>query len=631
MALTTRGRERQQVDAALARATDHLLGLQSPHGWWSAEVETSSATDAEDLLVREFLGIANAEVTQASARRIRSCQRADGTWSAYFEGTPHLSVTVEAYLALRLAGDAADAPHMAKAAAYVRAAGGIEATRVFTKIWLAIFALWSWDDVPVIAPEVIYLPAWFPLNIYDWASWTRSMMVPLAIVGSLRPRRALPFELTELRSGRPRPRNHSLLSWEMVFETADRVLHRYERRPVARLRAASLRRAGDWVLARQERDGTWGGGTTPTVFALIALHLLGYGLEHSAIERGIQGMDAFAVWEHTADGPCRRVDITQSPHWDTVLATVALADAGMQADHPALTRAAEWVLANEVRAPADWRVRRPRGETGAWPFEFHNDAYPDTDDTAAAVLALRRVRLERGQERVDQAVGRAVAWLTTMQSRDGGWGAFDADNTRALCCRVPFCDFGLPIDPPSADVTAHVIEALCREGEAQSPVVRSGVAWLLRTQEADGSWFGRWGVNHVYGTGLVLQGLVAAGIDPDSSPIRRAVAWFEQHQGEDGGWGEDPRSYVDRGQIGRGTSTASQTAWALLGLMAASVRSPAVDRGIDWLVERQRPDGNWDEPQFTGTMFPGEMYLSYHLYRLIFPITALARHLREGS
>ena len=616
------------VEAALTRATERLLALQSPEGWWSAEVETNCTTEAEDLFLRELLGIRAANLTEASALRIRSRQRADGSWAAFYGGTPHVSITVEAYLALRLAGDAADAPHMAKAAAYTRAAGGIESTRVLTKVWLAMFALWSWDDVPVIAPEVIYLPAWFPLNIYDWASWTRSMLVPLAIIGSLRPRRELGFELAELRSGSKR-RRHPLVSWEMAFESLDRALHRYERRPIGRLRTAALRRCAEWILARQERDGTWGGGTTPTCFCLIALHLLGYGLGHPAIERAAQGLEAFVAWEPTPDGPSRRVDITQSSHWDTVLAVVALADAGIEPDHPALVGAAEWVLAGEVRCPADWRVRRPTGTTGAWPFEFNNDGYPDTDDTAAAILALRRVHLRNGEERVEQAVNRAVRWLNTMQSRDGGWAAFDADNTRRLCCRVPFCDFGVPIDPPSADVTAHVIEALSREGGAHSSAVNRGVGWLLRTQESDGSWFGRWGVNHVYGTGLALQGLIAAGIDPASSSVRRAVAWLEGHQSDDGGWGEDPRSYVDPRLVGRGTSTPSQTAWALLGLLAVRIRSRGVDRGIDWLVERQLPDGNWDEPQFTGTMFPGEMYLNYHLYRLIFPTTALARYVRS--
>lgn len=613
--------------AALSRGSVLLVSLQSPGGWWSAEVETNCTIDAEDLFMREFLGIRGTAVTVASARRIRSRQRPDGTWSAFFGGTAHLSVTVEAYLALRLAGDTADEPRMARAAAYVRAAGGIEATRVFTKLWLALFGLWSWEEVPVVTPELIYLPAWFPLNIYDWASWTRSMLVPLAIVVARRPHRDVDFDLAELRAPAGR-RRHPMVSWGTLFETVDRALHRYERRPIARLRAAALRRCAEWILARQERDGTWGGGPTPTVFSLIALHVLGYAVSAPAIERGLRGIESFVVCEPAAAGPSRRVDITQSPHWDTVLAVVALADAGVPPNDPALVRAADWLLASEVRSPGDWRVRRPRSQAGAWPFEFNNDAYPDTDDTAAAVLALRRVEREGREERLDEAVARAVGWLTAMQSRDGGWAAFDADNTRKLCCRVPFCDFGTPIDPPTADVTAHVIEALCQEGGRESSAVRRGVDWLLAAQETDGSWFGRWGVNHVYGTGLALQGLSAAGVDPDTMPVRRAVAWLEAHQGDDGGWGEDPRSYTEPSFVGRGRSTPSQTAWAVIGLLAASGGSPVVDRGIEWLVAHQLPDGDWDEPQYTGTMFPGEMYLRYHLYRLVFPVTALARYVR---
>jgi squalene-hopene/tetraprenyl-beta-curcumene cyclase len=604
---------------ALDAARDHLLGAQSPDGWWKGELQTNVTMDAEDLLLREFLGVRTPEETAEAARWIRSEQRADGTWANFHGGPADLSTTIEAYAALRLAGDPADASHMRTAARFVREAGGIETSRVFTRIWLALFGQWPWADLPVLPPEMIFLPPWFPLNVYDWACWARQTIVPLTIVSACRPVRALPFDLAELRSGRavrpPAP------GWESAFAALDRALHRYERRPVRAVREAALRRATEWIVARQEKDGSWGGIQPPWVYSLIALHLRGYALDHPVLARGLRGLDRFTI--HDAKG--RRLEACQSPVWDTALAVNALLDAGTPADHPAVVRAAGWLLDEEVTGPGDWAVRRPSLPPGGWAFEFDNDGYPDTDDTAEVILALRRAAPEEARSSLD----RAVRWMAGMASRDGGFAAFDADNTRYLCTKLPFCDFGAVIDPPSADVTAHVVEALAAENAAPA-VVRRAVTWLVRAQEPDGSWFGRWGANHVYGTGAVLPALAAAGVHPGRSCVRRAVAWLERHQNEDGGWGEDLRSYADPAWAGRGHSTASQTAWALIGLLAAGERSPAVERGVAWLAEHQRPDGTWDEPYFTGTGFPGDFYINYHLYRLVFPITALGRYLREA-
>jgi squalene-hopene/tetraprenyl-beta-curcumene cyclase len=628
---------------ALDQAAGHLLGLQHEQGWWQGELETNVTMDAEDLLLREFLGVRTAEQTAAAARWIRSCQREDGTWANFRGGHADLSTTVEAYVALRLAGDAPDADHMSRAAAWIRARGGIPATRVFTRIWLALFGQWSWDDLPVIPPEMIYLPAWFPLNVYDWACWARQTIVPLTIVGSLRPVHGLPFSLNELRPDaavQAQAAEANTDVWSTVFERLDQVLHAYERRglrlrPARAVRTAAMRRCAEWIIARQERDGCWGGIQPPWVYSLIALHLLGYGLDHPVISRGLAGLDRFTIWEDSPDGPVRRLEACQSPVWDTVLAMIALADAGLPADHPGLRAAAGWVLDEEIHGPGDWQVRRPAlAAAGNWAFEFDNDGYPDIDDTAEVVLALRRVA------RPDAAAARdrAVRWITGMQSRDGGWGAFDADNTSRLVGKLPFCDFGEVIDPPSADVTAHVVEALAAEGLAGSRAARRGVAWLLRAQENDGSWFGRWGANYVYGTGAVVPALIAAGVRPGKPPIRRAVAWLVARQNADGGWGEDLRSYDDPvGWAGRGESTASQTAWALLALLAAGgewatpEQAASIERGVRWLAETQRPDGTWDEPQFTGTGFPGDFYINYHLYRLVFPVSALGRYLAGAA
>jgi squalene-hopene/tetraprenyl-beta-curcumene cyclase len=640
------GQAAGEVQAALQRAVDHLTGRQDAAGWWRGELETNVTMDAEDLLLREFLGIRGRDETAAAARWIRSCQRPDGTWANFHGGEADLSTTVEAYVALRLAGDRPEAPHMTISSDWIRGHGGIEGTRVFTRIWLALFGEWPWDDLPVMPPELIYLPRWFPLNVYDWACWARQTIVPLTIVCSLRPVRPLPFGLPELQAG-PQGRGRSSKAraggrrdpWTAAFGGLDKALHGYERylgprAPAGAVRAAAMRRCADWIIARQEADGCWGGIQPPWVYSLLALHLLGYELDHPVIRRGLAGLDRFTVIEDGPDGPVRRLEACQSPVWDTALAVVALADAGLPASHPALQAAGSWLLAEEIRGPGDWQVRRPQLAPAGWAFEFDNDGYPDIDDTAEVLLALRRTAVAAAGPgglagQASQACARAIAWLTGMQSRDGGWGAFDADNTRKLVTRLPFCDFGAVIDPPSADVTAHTVEALCAEGLETSPAVRRGVTWLLRAQEPDGSWFGRWGANYVYGTGAVVPALIAAGVLPGKPCIRRAVSWLIEHQNADGGWGEDLRSYTDPSWAGRGDSTASQTAWAMLALLAAGGDDAlrGAEAGAAWLAATQRPDGSWDEPQFTGTGFPGDFYINYHLYRLVFPISALGRYL----
>jgi squalene-hopene/tetraprenyl-beta-curcumene cyclase len=649
-----------EARVGLDLACEYLLSLQDEAGWWRGELQTNVTMDAEDMLLREFLGIRRAEETERSAAWIRSQQRADGTW-ANFHGAPgELSTTIEAYWGLRLAGDRPDAEHMLAAAEFIRQEGGLERARVFTHLWLALFGLWSWDRVPALPPEIILMPSWVPLNVYDFACWARQTIVALSVVKAHRPVRPLQFGLEELS-----PRGPSAVGSEQAVSRRgawlarlDRALRAYERRPIRPLRRLALGRAERWVVRRQEGDGSWGGIQPPWVYSLIALHLGGYPLEHPVMRRGLEGLDAFMIEDHEDSsgvgapaGPSRRLEACQSPVWDTALAMIALSDAGIAGEHPAMMRAAEWLLGEEVTVRGDWAVARPSVAAGGWAFEFANVNYPDVDDTAEVVLALRRVGqrgpvpareatqlgadgkrppLEVGS-RISGAVARALHWVEGMQSSDGGWGAFDADNTRALVRELPFLDFGEVIDEPSADVSAHAVEMLGELGLADSLAARRGVQWLIEHQEADGSWFGRWGVNHIYGTGAAIPALIAAGVDPSRVCIRRAVAWLERIQNEDGGWGEDPRSYDDPHWIGRGPSTASQTAWALLALNAAGERSVAVERGVGWLLERQRADGGWDEPQYTGTGFPSDYYINYHLYRLTFPIMALGRCLAASE
>ncbi len=612
---------RRVVEAAIGSGRDALLRMQDSAGWWKGELETNVTMDAEDLLLRQFLGIRTDRQTAATATWVRANQREDGSWATFYGGPADLSTTAEAYLALRLAGDPVDAAHMRAAAEVVRDAGGLERSRVFTRIWLALFGLWRWADLPVLPPELLLLPRWAPLNIYDFGSWARGTVVPLTVVGHHRPVRPIPVTLDELRTGVTVPVRRDVTSWAGRFQLLDDALHRYERRPLRALRQLALDRAEQWIVARQESDGCWGGIQPPWVYSLMALHLQGYALDHPVMAAGIAGLDGFTI----EDDRGRRLEACQSPVWDTCLAVQALADAGAAPDDPAMVRAGRWLVDQEVRVPGDWSVRRPRLAPGGWAFEFANVHYPDVDDTAEVVLALRRAAVDdRG------SVARALDWIEGMQCADGGWGAFDVDNTRELCRQLPFCDFGELIDPPSADVTAHAVEVLVACGRTGGAVDR-GVAWLLAAQEADGSWFGRWGVNHVYGTGAVVPALVAAGMAPTHPALERACAWLAAHQNADGGWGEDLRSYRDPAWRGRGASTPSQTAWALLALLACRRSGSTVEGGVRWLCDTQQADGTWDEPWFTGTGFPGDFSINYHLYRQVFPLMALGRFARGAS
>ncbi len=616
--LTGARTQRTEAAACLERAVRALSALQHPEGWWKGELETNVTMDAEDLLLREFLGIRTQDETLAAAKWIRSQQRDDGTWANFYGGPPELSTTVEAYVALRLAGDPPDAPHMAKAASFIRDAGGVEATRVFTRLWLALFGLWSWERLPVMPPEIVLLPPSVPLNIYDFGCWARQSIVAISIVSAHRPVRPIGFGIDELRTGAGDPPPPPLFSVPGAFARLDRVLHRYERHPFRTLRRWALARAERWILYRQEADGSWGGIQPPWVYSLIALHLQGYAIDHPVIRAGLEGLEGFIIRDERG----RRLEACQSPVWDTALASIALADAGVEPGDPRLVAAGQWLLRKEISVRGDWSVRRPQLAPGGWAFEFANDHYPDIDDTAEVIMALARTGVP-----ATAASKRGIAWVLGMQSDDGGWGAFDVNNTRDLCRKLPFCDFGELIDPPSADVTAHVVEMLASADRSSTALAR-GVAWLLRNQEDDGSWFGRWGANYLYGTGAVVPALIAAGVPPRHQAIERAVAWLEAHQNPDGGWGEDLRSYDDPAFSGRGASTPSQTAWALLALIAAGRWGPTVDGGIRFLVETQRNDGSWDEPYFTGTGFPHDFYINYHLYRLVFPISALGRYVR---
>jgi squalene-hopene/tetraprenyl-beta-curcumene cyclase len=609
------GRARS-LDDAIERGAARLLELQRPGGWWAGELESNVTITAQHLFFLEFLRLRDAETTERVRAELLARERGDGLWAIYEGAEPDLNATVEAYTALRLAGLDADAPELARAQEFCLARGGIGATRVFTRIWLSLLGLWSWDEVPLLPAELAMLPPSAPLSLYTFACWARQTVGALSVVMHYRPVRPIPEE----RAARELDLGPVGAGGPSFWDGVDALLRRYAHSPFKPGREVSLGVAEQWIIARQELDGSWGGIQPPWVWSVIALICRGHGPDSPYVQKGVRGWERFLLDE----GERRRPEACQSPVWDTALAVLGLRAAGVPADHPGLVRAGDWLLAEEVGARGDWSVRLPGTPPGGWAFEYDNDIYPDVDDAAVVGLALEE--LGRGEK----AVRRACDWIAAMQSGNGGWGAFDVDNDAEWLYGIPFCDFGAVIDPPSVDVTAHAIELLAGKPEYADALER-GVAYMLADQEADGSWFGRWGVNYVYGTGAVMPALEAIGYDCTQGPPQRALEWLSTRQNPDGGFGEDCRSYdpgaAGREWRGRGESTASQTAWALMGLVSGgAARSATARRAADWLFLAQRDDGDWDEAQFTGTGFPCDFLIRYDLYRIVWPMIALGRY-----
>ena len=633
------------VDRAISSSVARLVSIQNEDGYWWAELQSNVTITAEHIFLRHILGNTDPDERARAAAYILREQRDDGTWANWHDGPGELSTTIEAYLALKMAGLAPARPEMARAQAFILSKGGVGKARVFTKIWLAMMGEWDWRGLPALPPEFVLLPSWFPVSIYSFACWARQTIVPLAIVMDRKPvvplvpqaridelfvrgRDKADLRIRATKRGlRPR-----------LFFVADRLLHLYGRLPYKPLRKTAIRKAERWTLERQEADGAWGGIQPPWVYSLIALQLLGHRLdEDGPLSRGFAGFygpQGFAI----DDGAVFHLQSCLSPVWDTGLAMMALEDAGVASDHPALVRGGRWLLREQILSGGDWQVRS-EARPGGWAFEFQNDTYPDTDDTAIVLLALMglapRAALRGfafGDEEKAKAIDLGAQWLLGMQSRNGGWGAFDRNNTQTWTRQIPFADFGEMIDPPSVDVTAHIVEFLARAGHGAHPAVRRAVTYLLREQEPDGAWFGRWGVNLIYGTGAVLPALEALGEDMAAPHVRRAVEWLLERQNADGGWGEKPEGYFDPAWRGRGPSTASQTAWVLLALLAAGeVDHPSTTRGVDYLVRTQNATGGWNEDSFTGTGFPTDFMIRYPIYRDVFPLMALGRYRRAVS
>ncbi len=622
------------VGRAIARTREYLLGRQHPDGYWKGPLEADASVSAGYLPLMHFLGV---PVAPARRERIVAAiwrqQNGDGSWSVYPGGPGDVSVTAQVYFALKLAGVSLEDKRLALARDFIVTHGGLMQTNLITRIWLALFGEFAWKGVPTVPPEISFAPNWFYLNIYECSSWARATIMALTVLTDRRPVCPIPdtAHIDELYAEPEADRDYSVgtstarLSWETFFLAADRVFKLYHRVPVKPLRGQALRKVTDWILAHQDPDGSWGGIMLPWVYSLFALKSLGFSNDHPAMAKGITGLEGYVLEE--SDGFV--LEPSTSPVWDTAWAVLALAESGLPGDDEALARAGRWLLGKEIRQHGDWAIKNPDTRPGGWSFEFENRQYPDIDDTAVVPRALREIRFLDPGEAVarNAAVERGIDWALAMQGDEGGWAAFDRNNNRAVLGHIPYSDFITPLDPVSPDVTNHVIELLGQYGPLFKEAMARGVEYLKQAQLPDGSWFGRWGVCYLYGTGLVLPSLQAAGEDMNADYVRRAADWLRARQNQDGGWGESCRSYDDPSCAGTGESTASQTAWALMGLIAAGeAGSEAVERGVRYLLDTQEPDGAWTETAFTGTGFPRAFYLRYDLYRVYFPLMALARY-----
>jgi squalene-hopene/tetraprenyl-beta-curcumene cyclase len=616
------------LDATIERSQAAFLRQQHREGFWHAPLEANVSMDAQYIFLNRFMGRRLTRVDQRIVDHMLATQSDDGSWSLYAGGPSHVSDTIEAYFALKLAGLSADEPALRRARSFILAQGGLARAGVFTRTFLAYFGQFPWHGLPAMPVELVLLPPWFPINIYAMSSWARETVVPLTVLMAQQPRVAIEpgEEISELwlrpptRADLSFQRSSDLLTWRNVFLALDTTLKTLGKSPWKPLRRRALRRAEEWILAHQDVNGGWGGIQPPMVNCVMALHALGYPDSHPAVAKGLQAVDDFVM----AEGDRLFFQPCVSPTWDTALMCKALLDSGLPASHPALIRAADWLIDNQIFKPGDWSVYNPQLEPGGWAFEFANDWYPDVDDSAVILMVLKRIAT-RDAQRSDRAAAAGLNWTLGMQSRNGGWGAFDTDNDSEFLNRIPFADMEAMIDPPTEDLTGRLLEMMAAYGyDLRFNRARRAREFLLRTQRPDGSWWGRWGVNFIYGTWSALSGLRAIGDDPDAPHMRRAAAWLSTHQNDDGGWGETIASYDDERLAGCGASTPSQTAWAILGLLAAEDGvSDAVRRGVDYLLAGQRRDGEWDESAFTGTGFPRHFYLRYDMYRNYFPLMAL--------
>ncbi|MBL9095202.1 MAG: terpene cyclase/mutase family protein [Planctomycetaceae bacterium] len=648
---------------AISRTRQWLLGEQQSDGHWCAELEGDTILESEYILLLAFLGKHDGEIALKCARYILTKQNADGGWAQYPGGKLDISISVKAYFALKLTGHDPSSAEMQRARKAILLHGGADAVNSFTRFYLALLGQISYDQCPAVPPEMMLLPKWFPINIYSMSAWSRTIVVPLAVMWAHRPTARLePHEgIRELFLKHPAdwPKlrcpglqgGTGFFSWDHLFRRVDQAFKFCERSNLKPLRKRSLKQAENWMVERFSGSDGLGAIFPPMVWSIIALKCLGYADDSAEMIYCVQRLEGLIIEEQKT----ARLQPCKSPVWDTAIALRALGDAGLPTSHPAMREAIGWLLDKQVTRKGDWceTVDAPAG--GGWCFEYENDFYPDVDDTAMVAMALAQQfvppsealspppelnlvdeaearSFEQEEEasrlaRTTAALQRAERWLLAMQNLDGGWGAFDRDNDMELLCYVPFADHNAMIDPSTPDLAARVLEALGTLGRRLGdPAVDRSVAYLRKSQEADGSWFGRWGVNYIYGTWQVLTGLKAIGMSPDDPMMVAGANWLLCCQQPGGAWGESCDTYEDPRLRGSGNATPSQTAWAVMGLIAAGLADhEAVARGIRYLIETQKQDGSWDEADFTGTGFPRVFYLRYHYYRIYFPLMALGR------
>ena len=619
-----------KLDYTIERAQRSLIALQKPEGYWHGALEANAEMNAEFIIFNHFMDSVDLELEARLKKYLLDAQSADGSWNLYQGGEGYLSTTIESYFALKLTGMRAGDEPMAAARRWILSKGGIVNCGTLARFYLAAMGQITWDATAALPVEIALLPNWFPVNIYELGSWARGTLMALMLLQAARPEKKIDYQrgVLELFIEPPhftkfhQPRGKKLLSLRNALNFVDRGLRAYSRHHLKSLRARALHRVESWIVEHQEANGSWGGIEPCYLLSAMALKANGYRNDHPVLKKALDASHEL-IWnfeDRAMYMPCVSVN------WDTALAGRALLDSGVAADDPALQKTSRWLIDHQIFKKGDWSVKRPKLEPGGWAFEFYNDCYPDVDDSAVILSVLADASSDDPAAK-ERAIAAGANWVMGMQSRDGGFAAFDADNDSTWLNQMPLADVEAVTDPSCPDLTGRVLEMMGAVGyRSDHPVARRAIEWLKRNQSRDGGWWGRWGVNYIYGTSSALSGLRAIGADIDEPWIRRAVEWVKSKQNPDGGWGESPFSDRDRSWRGRGTSTASQTAWAMIALIAgeASVSEHAM-RGAQWLSERQNDDGTWTETESTGNGFPNHFYLRYYMYAHYFPLMALGR------
>ena len=633
----------EALESALQKGEQWLLSKQDQErGFWVEELEADTTLTSEYVMLRRFLGLVDSERERKIAHYLLHTQLDDGGWPIFSGGPSDISATVKAYFALKLAGVASDEPVMQRAKDLVLQKGGVAQANVFTKITLALFGQYDWRGIPCMPPEIFLAPQWFYFNLYAVSYWSRAVIIPLLIIFAHRPLCPVsreqgieelflnPLDTSDFSQVPPLHRDSTFLSWRNFFVWVDGLLRLYESYPIKSLRKKALKKAERWMIEHMDGEGGLGAIYPAMAYSIFALRALGYATDHPLIQKALGEIEALEIYSDSANittpsmlhmQPCH------SPVWDTALTMNALIESGVSLNHPALSKADAWLRSRQSQKVGDWVVSSPEAKPGGWSFQYENDWYPDVDDTAAVITAMAKIHQAETPD-FDEVLQRGFHWALAMQGSDGGWGAYDKDNNKLIFNKIPFADHQALLDPSTADLAGRCLEMLGTLGYDQShQAVGPALDFLRMEQEPNGSWYGRWGVNYIYGTWCVLSGLRAIGVDMTAPWVQKAVTWLEAVQNSDGGWGESCESYADLEAAGQGESAASQTSWALMALLQAGESdSLSVVRGVNWLIRHQREDGVWDEPFHTGTGFPRVFYLRYHGYFKYFPIWALGMY-----